>query len=58
MEKHDINYADIVIDPNGDKGIVSEVSAKGRCIVFYDGGPETAAAWHASALTKITEEGR
>lgn len=54
--KCDIHPTDLVRDPNGRTGLVSEVSDKGRCIVLYV--DEATAAWHASALTKIAEEAR
>ncbi|WP_288756261.1 hypothetical protein [uncultured Dermacoccus sp.] len=54
--KCDIHPTDLVRDPNGRTGLVSEVSDKGRCIVLYV--DEATAAWHASALTKIAEETR
>ena len=54
--KRDIYPADLVRDPNGRTGLVSEISDKGRCIVLYV--DQATAAWHASALTKIKEATR
>ena len=54
--KCDIYPTDLVRDPDGRTGLVSEVSDKGRCIVLY--ADQTTAAWNAIALTNITEETR